>query len=197
MAARPYSAERLDVARFAEAGATIEGHITLTDLPRLAACLAPEKSPETSAAAAKGPVAEWLARGERRGRTGPEHWLHLRAHADVPLTCQRCLGVVVEAVDVARAFRFVADEAAAEALDAEIDEDVLVLSTRFDLRHLIEDELLLHLPLVPRHEVCPADAPAPLARAGDAISLPEQQAESPLAEHPFAALAVLRKPGDA
>jgi uncharacterized protein len=192
MPARPYSAERLDVARFAEAGATIEGHIALTDLPRLAACLAPE----TSAAAAKNHVAEWSARGERRGRTGPEHWLHLHAHADVPLTCQRCLGSVFEAVEVARAFRFVADEAAAEALDAEIDEDVLVLSTRFDLRHLIEDELLLHLPLVPRHVVCPADAPAPPERAADTLEMPEH-AESPAAEHPFAALAVLRKPGDA
>jgi uncharacterized protein len=196
MVARPYSAQRLDVARFAEAGATIAGQIALADLPRVAACLASEKSPETSAAAAKGPAAEWSARGERRGRTGSEHWLHLQAHADVPLTCQRCLGVLCETVDVARSFRFVADEAAAEALDAEIDEDVLVLSTRFDLRHLIEDELLLHLPLVPRHVVCPADAPAPAEWAADTMSAPEA-AESPVGEHPFAGLAVLRKPGNA
>lgn len=192
MVARSYSVERLDVARFAEAGATMGGQITLADLPRLAACLAPQ----TAAAPSAGQQAEWSVRGERRGRTGPEHWLHLHAHASVPLTCQRCLGVVFEAVDVARSFRFVADEAAAEALDAEIDEDVLVLSSRFDLRHLIEDELLLHLPLVPRHMVCPADAPAPPDRATD-TALVSDRADPPLAEHPFAALSVLRKPGDA
>lgn len=197
MKARPYSAERLDVARFAEAGATMDGHIAFADLPRLRACLAPKTpaAPAASAAAKEPAGVDWSARGERRGRTLPENWLHLHAHADVPLTCQRCLAVVFEAIDVARSFRFVADEAAAEALDAEIDEDVLVASPRFDLRNLIEDELLLHIPLVPRHEVCPADAMA-LAVHFDPPAPPEGTESEP-AEHPFAALAVLRKPGSA
>ena len=55
-------------------------------------------------------------------------------------------------LDVERSFRFVADEATAEALDEECDEDLLALGREFDLRELIEDELLMALPVVPRHE---------------------------------------------
>ena len=44
---------------------------------------------------------------------------------------------------------------------------MLALSRALDLRELVEDELLLALPLVPRHEVCPEPA---------AVSTPEPEA---------------------
>jgi uncharacterized protein len=36
---------------------------------------------------------------------------------------------------------------------------VLALEPALDLKELVEDELLLALPLVPRHEVCPEPLP--------------------------------------
>ena len=77
---------------------------------------------------------------------------------------------------------FVKGEDAAAALDAEAEDDVLALTPALDLRELIEDELLLALPLVPRHAHCPE----PLPRA-----FVEDPAVDP-ADNPFAALAVLK-----
>ena len=54
---------------------------------------------------------------------------------------------------------FVDGEDAAAALDAESEDDVLALTPALDLAELVEDELLLALPLVPRHEQCPEPLP--------------------------------------
>jgi uncharacterized protein len=75
-------------------------------------------------------------------------------------------------------------EVQAELEDDESLEDVLVASQDFDLASLIEDEVLLDLPLVPRHDVCPVDVKLAVADADF-----EQQQEKP---HPFAALASLK-----
>ena len=57
--------------------------------------------------------------------------LFLHADTVLPMTCQRCLRPVDQAVRVDRSFRFVADEATAVALDAELDDaDVLVADCR-------------------------------------------------------------------
>ena len=85
---------------------------------------------------------------------------------------------------VDRRIFFVEGEDAAAALDAESEDDVLALTPALDLPELIEDELLLALPLVPRHEVCPE----PLPRA----FVEDDPATTP-ADHPFAALAALKQ----
>ncbi len=64
-----------------------------------------------------------------------------------------------------RSFRFVADEATAEALDEECDEDLLALSREFDLRELIEDELLMACPWC--HATRSALTSVPLASSDD------------------------------
>ena len=88
-----------------------------------------------------------------------------------------------------RRFLFVGSEAEAEQLDAESDDDHLVLMPRLDLLLLVEDELILELPLVPRHEgVCPEPLPFP-----DVADAAEEPADA--RPNPFAALAALRKPG--
>ena len=81
--------------------------------------------------------------------------LHLDAEATVPLVCQRCLSPVETPLTVDRWFRFVADEATAEAEDEDSEEDLLVVSRDFDLHALIEDELLMDIPVTPVHDVCP------------------------------------------
>ena len=136
-------------------------------------------------AAHDGDVA-WSARGQsRRVASGePEIWLHLAAQARVWRDCQRCLQPVALDLEVARAFRFVADEATAEALDAESEDDVLALPRSLDLHELVEDELLLALPVVPMHERCPVDLPMPVS---DGAAEPEP------APKPFAGLAGLKR----
>jgi uncharacterized protein len=130
---------------------------------------------------------EWQVRGELRTvHAGePQVWLHLQAHTLAWLACQRCLQPGKHRVEADRWIRFVRDEAQAEVLDAELEEDVLAMPHRLDLAGLLEDELLLSLPLVPRHASCPH--PLPMS-AGD------DDAPDAAAAHPFAALRLL-KPG--
>lgn len=185
MKARDFQPGHLDVAAFAQDGAQLSGRWPLAALPRLAASLHPEAAP-----AAQDEV-EWRARGERRQGPGLEKevWLHLEARARLVLECQRCLGALDTPLEVRRAFRFVPGEDQAAALDAESEDDVLALTRSLDLQALVEDELLLALPLVPRHDACPD--PLPMS-AGEAAA---QDAERP--SSPFEALRSLKRSGGA
>jgi uncharacterized protein len=118
----------------------------------------------------------------------PAVWLHLQAQTAVALTCQRCLGPVETPLVVDRWYRFVATEAQAEAEDDAADEDLLALEPRPDLLGVLEDELLMALPLVPMHEVCPQ----PLPSSAGALPADTEGAEA-LRENPFQALAKLKK----
>ena len=130
----------------------------------------------------------WTARGELREGAGrePETWLHLRARARIWRDCQRCLEPVALDLEIARALRFVGDEATAEALDAASEDDVLALPRRLDLHVLIEDELLLALPVVPMHGICPHDLPISAGTPVDAVELEP-------AKNPFAVLSSLKR----
>ncbi len=172
MKTRAHDPLRLDVAAAAADRAVLSGAWPLAALQRLHS-------------SGDGDLAvQWQARFEQRkvaGEAAPQVWLRLQARASVARECQRCLQPVLLALAVDRDFRFVPTEDEAAALDAHSDDDVLAAPGRFDLRGLVEDELLLALPLVPKHEQCPTDwRPAPAA--------PE-----PARQHPFAALAALRR----
>lgn len=177
---KEYSPDRLDVKAFIQASARLAGHESLLTYERLAQ-------------EAKGlhPAlrVDWQARGELRPAVAevgaPQLWLHLMVHATFPMQCQRCLTPVDVPLDVDRWFRFVPDEATAEALDDDVEEDLLALSREFSLHELIEDELLMALPVVPLHEVCPETVP--MTSSDDDFEA--ASAEKP---NPFAALAALR-----
>jgi uncharacterized protein len=177
---RQFSPERLDVAAFAEDAAELSGTLPASALQRLAA-------------EAKGPLegreVEWSAQGElvNPHHVHPEIWLHLQAGATLPMTCQRCLEPVDVPLEVDRSFRFVADEATAAAEDDTAEEDLLAMSRAFDLPGLIEDELLMEVPVVPRHAICPH--PVPLSAADPDFE------EAGVPEHPFAVLKALKDRG--
>jgi len=189
MKPRAPDARRLDVAAFAAEGGRLAGTWPLAELPRLAASRAEEGATAAASADADARTDEvhWQADGEARPVAGgpAEIWMDLSARVRMDLTCQRCLAPVAAEVHAARRFRFVAGEQQAAALDGEIEEEVLALTKSLDLRELVEDELLLALPLVPRHAVCPEP---PTLQFGDIASATEEQT------NPFAALAALRKP---
>lgn len=203
MSPRRPNPRALDVARFAAAGVPLEGEWPLAELARVAAGLAPEAPP--------GPQdrVRWRVEGESRPRLGGDPVVHLRLQAStrLALSCQRCLGPVMLDLEVDRRTRFVATEAEAEALDAEIEDDVMAWARRLDLLAWAEDELLLAQPLVPRHGRCPAVLPGAEA-AGVGAQAPEGEdpAGEPSGEaeakalprpQPFAALAALRPAADA
>lgn len=98
------------------------------------------------------------------------------------------MGEMVCPVDVDSYFQFAPDEAQAAALDEGSDDDMLVLTPDFDLHALIEDELLMAMPLVPRHDTCPEQVPLEVKDAGFDAAHSDQP-------HPFAALAALKGQG--
>ena len=169
----------LNVPAFIDAGGACTGHDALSRYPRLM---------EDLQGSMAGLDVQWHAQGELRPALGgpAQRWLHLEVSATVPLTCQRCLTTVELPLQVDRWFRFVADEATAEAQDEDVEEDLLVTSRDFDLYALVEDELLMELPVVPRHGVCP-----------DPVKMQAEDADFEAAEaakpNPFAALAGLQK----
>jgi len=181
MKSRAADPRHLDVEAFAKEAGELDGEWPLPALVRLADAAHAEARPSEA-----DPVS-WHAKGERRTVRGgePQTWLHLRADARLSLVCQRCLGPVDARIESQRSFLFVAGEDAAAQLDADSEDDVLALTRSLDLRELVEDELLLALPLVPRHELCPEPLPVP----DDA---PEAADERP---NPFAALAALKRGG--
>ncbi len=183
MRSRPHDPLRLDVAALAAEGGELDGQWDVATMARLAASQTPPQDVAPDAVS-------WDARGEQRRITGaePEIWLHLRARTQVWLTCQRCLQPMQIPLHVDTRVRFARDEAQAEALDAELEDDVLALPRWLDLRSLVEDELLLSLPLVPRHEHCPQ--PLPVSVGDEALDAAEPTAER---VNPFAALQALRR----
>jgi uncharacterized protein len=175
--ARRFDPRRFDVRSFAAQGDSLAGQWPLAALTRLA-------SAGIEASVATAPEVSWGAQGGRHKLVGAgsQPTLRLGAEAVLSMQCQRCLQAVEVPLHVERRLFFVEGEDAAAALDAESEDDVLALEPAIDLRALIEDELLLALPLIPRHEICPE----PLVPAADDEALSVAEA------HPFAALGALK-----
>ena len=111
------------------------------------------------------------------------------ARATVAMTCQRCL----ESVELPLLAEFnlglVQGEQEAERLPEEY-EPLRAGRDPVDVAPVFEDELLLALPVVPRHEACSMDySPEPPERIDEPV-----EEEAPR-ENPFAALAALKGDG--
>ncbi len=170
----------LDLVALARVSAEVDGLQPLAAMPRLVASVL--AVPEDAAPAA------WSAQVQRQAMPGgdDEVQLDLQAQAGVLLTCQRCLQPMLQPLSVQRRFRFVRGEDEAARLDEDSEDDVLALPRRLNLLELLEDEFILALPLVPRHDSCPQ----PLAAAAG-LADPAVPDEAP--PHPFAALAALKR----
>jgi uncharacterized protein len=170
--AKDFDPHRVDVRRFAELGGELDGDDPVQNFARLRA--------ETEEPGRAGAV-HWEARGELRNASHhqPQIWVHLQAGATLPLVCQRCLRPVDVALAVDRSFRFVSDEATAAAEDDEAEEDLLALSRNFDLLELVEDELLMEVPVAPMHEVCPE--PVKMSVVDPAFETAGAERENPFA----------------
>jgi len=127
----------VDVERLADVGEVREFDLPFAEMPRLGAELATVEGVVRCRVSftreRKFPVAD------------------IEVHARLPLRCQRCLQPVPLAVDERSRVWLVSEPAAADRLEAGI-EPVLAPEGRIALRDLVEEELLLAVPLVPRHE---------------------------------------------
>ena len=177
---RHLDARHLNVQALADTKQPFAGTTPLQNMERLA--------PE-SVGLHDNKAINWNIAAESRPGAGgqPDVWLHLQADVVLALTCQRCLAPSNTPVAVNQWYRFVADEDTAMAQDDASEEDLLVMTPQFDALQVLEDELLMALPLVPMHEVCPTQ---PTFRVGEG-DMVDVEAEKP---NPFAALAQLKNP---
>ena len=138
---------KLDLFEFARTSGVVSGELPIATLSRI-------ETPDPTG------TLRWSARGIRRQREGHDEALYLDLSVDgeIVLVCQRCLLSMRQPVAIVSHFRIAPDEAAAEALDDQDDYDVIVGTDAFDLDRLVEDEVILALPIAPRHAVCPDGA---------------------------------------
>ena len=131
---------RFDAFEVAAAVTDRAGVVAARGLPRAADQLA-----EGTGAA---PIA-WRISGGHDGMGRP--LLTVRLDGTVPLVCQRCLQPFAATVAQQTDLLLARDEAELARLDAE-ETEVVLANTTLDPRNLVEDELLLSLPLSPRHD---------------------------------------------
>ncbi|KIG04498.1 DUF177 domain-containing protein [Caballeronia concitans] len=153
--ASPADLRALDLYDFAEHKRQAAGALRVSQLPRMLAEV-PADAPERDTAFT------WQGEGSTQpelqddGTEAPQPYLRLAVHGSVWLMCQRCLSPYSQHLDVDATYRIVATEEEADEYPLDDDEvEVIVGSRQFDLVELIEEELLLSLPLVPKHSVCP------------------------------------------
>ncbi|MEJ2346922.1 MAG: YceD family protein [Gammaproteobacteria bacterium] len=166
----------LNVSRLARQGVAFKGRVPIARLARLASILADaDGEAEAELAFSMDDQGIPVVRG--------------RVTAPVALTCQRCL----EPMEQVLASRFVlgavASEAEAERLPEEY-EPLLVSGDRVATADLLEDELILAVPIVPMHE--PERCTATKAVAA-VEGKPGPAAGNREAAHPFAVLDELKR----
>ena len=76
--------------------------------------------------------------------------LHLHINSRLPVICQRCLEEMF--VDIALDFDYLLSNLQAENDEDNDEIDWLEMNAEMDVRDLVEDELLLAMPIAPVHE---------------------------------------------
>lgn len=121
------------------------GKVTIADSARLSVeCI--DKSAVLSWSLEGGVSASGLAQ------------LTLSVSGSVSLLCQRCLTPCAFDIATASVLLLAKDDVHADEIEAMLDNDaidVIVGSKALDVMALIEDEVLLAMPLSAKHEVCP------------------------------------------
>ncbi len=98
----------------------------------------------------------WAVDGTTSKQGYPQ--LTLSVSGTVQLMCQRCLTPYAFEMDAGTVLMLGKDDEQADEIEELLSDesiDVIVGSRTCDVRDLIEDEALLALPQVPKHEVCP------------------------------------------
>ncbi|CAM4373116.1 YceD family protein [Bordetella muralis] len=175
----------IDAFALARQGDFVQGEIPLVRLARAVEGLPEQPSGEAG-------LVRWSVQGEiGKGVIGTsfasgQPLLRLRVQAHPVLICQRCNAPFAFAVDSQAVLQLVKsedeldDDLSFDAQDPDVADSLpekVVGSHRFDLLAQVEDELILSIPYVPKHPVCPGAQ----AKDGDAQQAPATQRPSPFA----------------
>ena len=128
----------IDGLAFARNAAVLEGRLGMESLPRLAQ------------SGCSDSILDFALTGEinERGKPG----LKLAVDGTVRLQCQRCLGSLELPLHLEAQLEFASSEAEIMAADDDIER--VVAGREMNVAALVEDEVLLALPMVPKHEQC-------------------------------------------
>ncbi|HTE41276.1 MAG TPA: DUF177 domain-containing protein [Steroidobacteraceae bacterium] len=178
---RPQHIEELvDAMQLAARGGTIRRKFTFAELPRLSG-MAAEVGTEPSLVA-------------RFHMLGPRVAIAGSVTAQLRTTCQRCLRPVDVPID--DEFDVVISKSDTELDElAETQDAVVADASRFDLALLVEEQLLLAVPLVPLHtsEACAAVSLTDVEPSAEKkVAAAEARVET---QHPFANLRELMNKG--
>lgn len=163
----------IDPLRLAESGREMRGRIPLAALRRLVPSLHDTEG-----------VIELELYGQKEGKTRS---LHGHIVTRLNLVCQRCLEPVSLPVDIHFRLGLVSSEEQADRLPEDL-EPLLITAPTLHLADLVEDELLLALPIVmlhPEGSACAAQARV------NVPAQPEEPEEAPR-KNPFAKLSQLK-----
>jgi uncharacterized protein len=127
----------IDPLRLADEGAELHGVLGLRGMPRLM-----EQCADDSGTVSIALVFERGARGVRQ--------MHGSLRAEVPLVCQRCLQLFRLPIS-AEPWLILLKPGEPSAIPAD-EADTLVVSKPLPLSEIVEVELLLAMPMIPRHE---------------------------------------------
>lgn len=167
----------IDNLAFAKKHEILKGHLTLADCARLQALLQDSKLDAASKEAVTDAIEFQLTGKSNAAR---QYFLQLNIQAQLTTTCQRCLNAMP--LKLALDFSYLIsdvddDELDALALDEQDDYDLQQANSAMDVIALVEDELIMAMPIAPTHE-------------GDCVKLVTQSGEKP---NPFAVLKGLIK----
>jgi uncharacterized protein len=135
MDARPF----IDSLEFAKNGQQINGEVSLAELPRLADVLGDTRG-----------ALGYTVQGGVDKQVGS--WLGVSVTGTCRLQCQRCLGTLEHEIKLVTRL-LLRDQASLDALEDDEDEfDSVLADKRLDVVSLLEEEILLSLPIAPKHE---------------------------------------------
>ena len=143
----------VDSFAFARDAGELRGTLKIVDLPRLHDVLFDQS----------GEIAYRLTGAFNKDGIAS---LRLELAAGLLMTCQRCLGPVKFSLKSTRNFELVPEmEALGDPAEERDDVDRMHADAKLDVAALVEDETILCLPMVARHQ--PAKCSSPLALEGE------------------------------
>jgi DUF177 domain-containing protein len=162
-------ARAIDPARVARERSQITGVLAVAQLPRLADLLFDREG-----------VVSYTVEGDTSAKGEPVLRIHLTA--DLVVSCQRCLEGLPLHLNITRDLVLVAAAVGLDPLDDEDDDTDAIPSVRsLDLHDLLEQEIVLSVPMAPRHPENACGIEPGASKIGEPVS-------------PFSPLAQLKRP---